>query len=436
MKFTRLLGCALPVVLAAGCTLSSEVSISALHVLPSDVERGADLPSMVKKADFIRAIALTPVVEGRSGPDAMELANLGEAEFAAGRYDAARRHLRAAIDLKPFRTTYASIAWNLSQVEYLSNNYESSLDWAKIAIAHGMNIRSWHLDYLQSISNTRVYQVSGKTSVRLPMRVDSPEVPRVEVRLNDKRALSAVVDSGAVISIISKRYAELMGVPLLGDYQGTFYGLLGEPIQVHFAMLDTVELGDMLIHNVPVAIMPDDKMRFLVSGEKEYHIDFLLGANLLKEFRLELDFRRSELTMTKLTPADRRPDPDQNMFMDGFRPMVRSAVNRHGWYMFVLDTGSEVTFLNERQLGALPITIFQPKAHSARLQGLGGSMKHGAKVENIEVGVDKWAGLFRNLPMYASNDQERAVGIIGENFLRNFRVVIDFGTMRVDLYKE
>jgi hypothetical protein len=35
--------------------------------------------------------------------------------------------------------------------------------------------------------------------------------------------------------------------------------------------------------------------------------------------------------------------------------------------------------------------------------------------------------------MYASEDKDQAVGIIGQNFLKNFNVVIDFGRMRVDL---
>jgi hypothetical protein len=48
-------------------------------------------------------------------------------------------------------------------------------------------------------------------------------------------------------------------------------------------------------------------------------------------------------------------------------------------------------------------------------------------------GVDRWAGVFKTLPMYMAEENERAVGIIGENFLKKFDVTIDFGRMRVDL---
>ena len=35
--------------------------------------------------------------------------------------------------------------------------------------------------------------------------------------------------------------------------------------------------------------------------------------------------------------------------------------------------------------------------------------------------------------MYDAGEHERTTGIVGENYLKNFDVVIDFGRMRVDL---
>jgi hypothetical protein len=188
------------------------------------------------------------------------------------------------------------------------------------------------------------------------------------------------------------------------------------------------------VENVPVAVMPDEKMRFLISKREgtEFHMDFLLGSNLLKEFRMELDFDRSRVTFTRLTDKDRVPHPEQNLFFEGFRPHVRGAINRRAWYIFVLDTGSEVTFLNEARVSSLPVQLFGG-SHTAMLQGLGGAMKRGGKLENVEIGIGEWGGKFKTLPMYSAGDRDQAVGIIGQNFLKNFNVVIDFGRMRVDL---
>jgi hypothetical protein len=279
-----------------------------------------------------------------------------------------------------------------------------------------------------------VYRFSGSSEERLPFRFGRPDVPRINVRVNRTDEVEAIVDSGAVVSIISNRLATRLPVRRLGTFQGTFFGLLGEPITVEFGILDTLELGGMVIENVPVAIMPDEKMRFLINKKdgEQFNMNFLLGTNLLKEFRLELNFDTHHITFKQLMPHDHHPDADQNLFFKGFRPHVRGAVNRRGWFLFVLDTGSEITFLNESRISSLPVAIFGSQ-HTATLQGLGGAMKHGSKLDDVQVGIGRWAGAFETIPMYAGDENDAAVGILGQNFLGHFNVVIDFGRMRVDL---
>ncbi len=432
---TRRVVVALALLTAARCSLYSDVSIEPLTIIPTKIDRGADLKDMVRRADYLRAVALAPSIDARARQSPEDLLALGQAELAANRLPAARQHFRAAIEKTPFHTTYADAAWGLSQAEYMDNNFETSLEWAKTAIEHGLTVLQWHLDYLKTLSNVEVYRhAGGPHSDEIRLKIGRPDVPRIEVRVNHAPATTmAVIDSGAVLSIISERLAAEIPVRHLPVSRATFYGLLGEPISVRFALLDTLDIGDMVLANVPVAIMPDDKMRFLVTGKKEFKIDFLLGANLLKEFRLDFDFDRSRVRFTRLTSVDKAPVEDQNIFFDNFRPHVRGTINKRGWYLFVLDTGSEVTFLNEAQLASTPINVFAPRVHNATLQGLGGAKKHGSKIDDVEIGVDRWAGRFRTLPMYLGSDQERSVGIVGENFLKNFKVVVDFGRMRVDL---
>jgi hypothetical protein len=359
---------------------------------------------------------------------------LGTAEMASGRFDDARRHLRAALDLDPFRTTYADVAWALSQLEYLRNNFEASLEWAHVAAEHGLIVRKWHMEFIESLKNVDLYRFRGPAAERVSLRIGRPDVPRVDVTVNKTKNVIAIVDSGAVMSIVSRKFAASVPIRKLGNFEGTFEGLLGEPIQVEFGIIDSLQIGKMTIENVPVAIMQDDKMKFIVNGKNEFAIEFLLGAHFLKETRIELDFRHNQAVFTHLTSADRIPAPDQNLFWDHFRPAVRGVINRKGWYVFILDTGSEVTFLNSSQINALPIQLFT-KVHNATLQGLGGSEKHGDKVEDVEIGLDRWAGTFRTIPMYDAGptEKEHTSGIIGENYLKNFVVTIDFGRMRVDL---
>ena len=150
------------------------------------------------------------------------------------------------------------------------------------------------------------------------MRITQPEVPRVEVRLNEtktrvgdhrlrRRASRSSPNSSPRTSPVKR----------LGEFQGTFYGLLGEPIPVQFALLESVRARR---HRRSQRAGGDHAGRqdaaSLITGKKEFNIDFLLGANLLKEFRTELDFRRNQVTFTSLTRADRHPSPDQNIFIE------------------------------------------------------------------------------------------------------------------------
>src|SRR5216684_5789571 len=208
--------------LFAGCALYSDVSISPLLITPGAIERGSDLPSMVRKADFVRAVEQASIVDSKGRRNASDLLYLGTAEMAAGRFDDARRHLRAALDLEPFRTTYADAAWALSQLEYLRNNFEASLEWAHVAADHGLIVRKWHTDFLESLRNVDVYRFRGPVTDRVPVHIGKPEVPRVEVTVNHSKSVLAIIDSGAVMSIMSRGFASSLPVRRLGTFQGVF----------------------------------------------------------------------------------------------------------------------------------------------------------------------------------------------------------------------
>src|ERR1044071_7117186 len=416
----------------AGCALRSDVTITPLFILPSEERYSSgSVRVLVERGDFAKAARLAKdVIEKGEDASFKQLAALGEAELACGRFDDARMHLKQALDLHPFRTEAGQIEWSLSQLEYLTNNFADALKWARAATEHGTTVKQWHVQYLESLAGTRGYQFSGERDARLPLGLGKPEVPRVNVEIEGKQS-PAVVDTGAVLSIVADSLAKELGIAPLGEFRGTFFGLLGEPIEVRFGLVKNLRIGTVNVANVPVAIMSDQALKFVVRNKESFAMRFILGANLLKEFRTELDVGKGEAVFHPLTPDDRKPAIDQNLFHVGFRPFVHGSINHRAWYLFVLDTGSEVTFLNKYLLIKTPVRGAE-KLHGAMLQGLGGSKKHGSKIASVEVGVDKWAGKFGELPLYGT-EHSQAFGIIGQDLLKKFRVVIDYGAMRVDL---
>ena len=148
----------------AGCALYSDVTIVPLTVQPPTSNIGTDLTSMIRKADLVRAVRARADDRGEARRTAQELAALGSAELICrplrrGPPPPSRRARPRAVPHDVRR----QVAWDLSQLEYMTNNYESSLDWARIADEHGMR----HQAVAHSTTSRRsrgvdVYRFSGK----------------------------------------------------------------------------------------------------------------------------------------------------------------------------------------------------------------------------------------------------------------------------------
>ena len=414
--------------IVVGCSLSSEVTIARLVLRPDDIDRSSSVEEAVRAGDYRSAIELGTTYPPEPGTATFSL--LASAELATGRFESANDRLLTALELADNGEQRRKILWDLSQVAYLGNDFAKSLEWALLARKEGMGIIEWHIKLLEALSEQSAYRSVGEVSATVPMKAFEPDIPRVEVALSDGSCWSAIVDSGAVMSIVSESLAAKAPVRLLVDFEGLFYGLVQEPIKVRFGVLDSIAIGEIVIESVPVAIMPDNKMNFMIDKSK-FGIDLLIGAGLLKEFRMIFDYGVETLSLELLGAEDRIPAQDQNLFFIDFRPFVHATINGRGWYTFLLDTGSEITFLNGMKLRINGLSGI-PRMHEATLQGLGGVHQRGARISDIEVGIDGWAGTFKDIPIY-NDEKSAAVGIIGQNLLQQFRVTVDFGRMRVDL---
>lgn len=417
----------------SGCALHDEVTITPLVIDPSDIKRAPNYAEeQLAIGNYPGAVALAAAIDAKPNPTMKELKALAEAELASGRFDDARRHFRAALRQSPFRTDYAEISWGLSQVEYWTKNFPGAISWANEAIEHGLEVRAWWIGLLEELGTTRIHRIEGAREVSVPITHKKPGIPRLETRVNETR-VSGIIDSGAAMTIISDRLAAEARLPFIGEVTGTFYGLLNEPIEVRFAMIDRLRIGEMTIRDVPVAVMSGEKMKFLTLNKAPFHIDMLLGANLLREFRLQFDYSESTLSLAFVPEDERRPDADQNLFFVQGKPTVHATIDGKGWYLMVIDTGSEVTYLNSAEINRAQVgRSFAKVYRGAELQGLGGSTKRGIKVENVGIGIHAWEGVFKNLPLYSS-PRSGTFGLVGENFLQNFRVTIDFGRMKLTL---
>lgn len=415
---------------ASGCALDPSVSVYPLLLTERRARPFDNVVNLVDAGDYGRAIQFRSSLLSKEVLSVRELMALGEAELSGGYLPDAFEHLRLAWERARERETKARAAWLASQALYLQDRFGESLEWVERSESFGLDVSASHVGFLRVLSEIdEELRISGETSGRIPMSFGEPLVPRVGVSLNGYEQI-AVVDTGAVYTIVSRGLAERSSLRTL-DQPGTLLGLLGEEIAIDYGILDELEIGDVTVRNLPVAVMSDESLRFFTVGKQQFQMEMLLGANLLRRFRLDFDFDAKTLEMEPVREV--RPDDEPNLFLVGFRPMVQTTVNRTGWYMFLVDTGSEVTFLNSDKLEATAVRG-REQIHGATLQGLGGSKKRGSQLLNVEVAAAGWAGMFSTLPLYGQGESD-SFGIIGQNFMSKFRLIIDFGTMRIDMLR-
>lgn len=355
-----------------------------------------------------------------------QLALYGKALLERGDYDRGWRLLERARNLESRTSKRAEIEWALAQGAILWNDFASAQDYAEAAVHDGYGLVPGFVRFLAALRDVSVYagpvigeahtiafDIHGFNLVRLPTLVNGV-------------ASEAILDSGAVYSIVSESFAKKAGVREIPDSKATGRGIHKKDFPVTFGVLDTLEFGGFSLREVPVMLMPDDALLFETS-RGPFPVPVVLGLHLLKEFTVDLDYRGRRLTLTRQDFRVPKQDPDQNLFLHRGRLFVRTSINRNGYYPFLLDTGSEPTMMTSVGLsrsGLKSSSTLSPR----KVSGIGQARVEWERIGRITVGIDGYAIRFRDLVVQEA-DAAFEDGVIGTSYLENFRVRIDFARM-------
>jgi predicted aspartyl protease len=255
----------------------------------------------------------------------------------------------------------------------------------------------------------------------------------VPVEVNEQGPFDFILDTGAGTSLIATELADKLKVKVLGTKQGQS---AGGAVSVSLAKLDSVSIGHALLPDVDVGIV-DLKQIGAAVGAK---IDGDLGYNFLKSFRVSIDYEKSSLRLDDprkldvFNPSGQAEVPLR--LANQAKPLILVEVraNRKGPFQFAIDTGTSTTAITPelaKKLGvkASPIgpgtTAGAPVAVKAGV--LDSFMVGGAKIEKMSVVV---ADFFAVLNEAVGTELD---GIVGYNFLRNYKVVIDYPNERLSL---
>lgn len=250
----------------------------------------------------------------------------------------------------------------------------------------------------------------------------------IPTRANGRGPYEFILDTGAGMSLLSPRLADELSIGASGSREGRG---AGGRVQVSMARVDSLAVGDARGGPMPVGITADvDRIGTAVG----HRIDGDLGYDFLKAFRLTLDYRRRVVRLAQgayeVAGAGHATHVEVPFRLAGpVKPLVlvSAFVNGRGPHAFVLDTGASATVLSPDLAATLHIETLAAEP----MTGVGGMLQAtvgrvgslavgGAHLHDVSVMV---ADFLADLGRIAGAPLD---GILGYNFLRHFRVTLDY----------
>jgi tetratricopeptide (TPR) repeat protein len=391
--------------------------------------------------------------------EALAVAGLAMVDLYENRLPLAIPGLRKAVSMDPDEPDYL---FNLGQAAARSEKYKEAADayerFLIIAPKTDFDRRArivGLIDFLRYLGRQgSLYVPSGEYRSSVGFEATDNR-PVLEVKINGQREpLKFVLDTGSGMSVVSEQTAKRLGMKPVakGGLARAVGG--GGKFEIVYGFLESIEIGNSKISNVPVYIR-----KFF---DSHLPVDGYLGLSVVSKFLTSIDYGSRRISLVRQQQTEevepwttvRRPEQFQSLIpvspndgsvevplrttssgflsgevgLDGFDKNVN----------FIIDTAASITVISEkfsqqeqlldllqpskmRVFGAAGVTEDVKLLQLPRLSlGLTRMERINAAVLDLEP-VNETAGFTQS-------------GILGGNFLRHFRIYFDFarGAMRLE----
>jgi predicted aspartyl protease len=273
---------------------------------------------------------------------------------------------------------------------------------------------------------TAATRVLSSSKVRFRLAGGAQPLILLPVKVNDRGPFEFILDTGAGTSLLSTELTKQLELRVIGSKEGQS---AGGKVAVSLARVDSLVVGETKLDDVDVGIVDLSHIGRTVGAK----IDGDLGYNFLKHFRVTIDYRASELRLddprrvesfarnARTEIAIRLANPAKPLIL------VNVYANGRGPFQFAIDTGTSTSAITPEladQLSVQTSPMGAGTTSGAPVDFQAGSLQSfqlgGAKIDNMAVVVADFFTML-NAAIGAKLD-----GIVGYNFLRNYKVVIDY----------
>jgi predicted aspartyl protease len=246
------------------------------------------------------------------------------------------------------------------------------------------------------------------------------------VRVNEHGPFDFILDTGAGTSLLTPELAKRLSVQIVGSKEGQS---AGGSVAVSLAKADSLAVGDARIDDVDLGIVDLANVGKTIGAK----IDGDLGYNFLKYFRVTIDYRDCEIrfddpkrveTFGRSAKAQlpiRLASPAKPLLL------IDVHLSGRGPFQFAIDTGTSTTAITPqlaKELGIASSPVGAGTTAGAQVDVRAGNIESfqlgGAKIDNMTVVV---ADFFE---MLSAAIGAKLDGIVGYNFLCNYKVAIDY----------
>lgn len=361
-------------------------------------------------------------------------AGLGMLDFYENRITESLRNLQEAVFYEPFEPDFI---FALAQVSARAEKYKEAAqaydDFLRVSRNTDDERRArikGLINFLRFLGNKQsLYQTGGQDNTEVKFELVGNR-PIIEMRVNGKPdPLRFVLDTGSGITVISDKTAKQLGIrPITKG--GFAKGIGGDgKFEIVYGFLRDVEIGDVDVRNVPVYIR-----KFHSDG-----IDGYIGLSLISKFLTTVDYGNQTFALLK-KDAIRSEEAvaasvPLRLTSSGF---LSGEVQLEGFdapMNFIVDTGASVSVISAEVASHNSMV---PHAQEERMRVIGAAgitedvpsfllpkVTMGTHSRNSITAI----ALDLDLINEASGFQQ--AGILGGNFLKNYRMTFDFQNSRV-----
>lgn len=374
--------------------------------------------------------------------EALAIAGLAMVDFYENRASVAVTGLKRAVFIDPNEPDYI---FNLAQASARTERYKEAADAYErfLVIApktdadRRARIRGL-IDFLRYLGQQNsLYIIGGENRTEVPFEVPDNR-PMVLVYVNGgKKPLRFVLDTGSGMSVISQETAQKLGLnPVARGGTARAIGGGGR-FDIVYGFLQSLQIGDVRVENVPVYIR-----RFF---NDKTPVDGYIGLSVISKYLTTVDYGARRLTLSRQRPPSNAaiaapPGIELPMrttsagFLSG--EVLIESVDKP--LNFIIDTGATVSVVSQTLSDREDLTRF---AQNVRLQ-IYGSAGVADNVKLLMLPRLTFGSYTRERMSAAVLDMEsinetagfEQTGIVGGNFLRHFRLIFDFqrGILRLE----